>query len=974
MAEESALDEPQAPQAPVQKPGKDQKPVDPGETPIFRLVRMGLMLKAEVELRKLGRMPNGLNVNACEEKFGWGLLHFACHKGEAGLAQWLLKQKARTDVTDAEGNTPLVLCAKSNHVQAMELLMARGASITQRTKEQNFTPLLWAAAGGHFQATKSLLEADADVEDRDFEDRTPLMWAARHGHLNVVKLLLRLCPDLTHRDKQGFAALDQCREHLEMRAAVIMAQEQCIRLADGAQRNDLQVAEHLLERGAMPRYKDAGGWTPLTWAVLHGSAEMAHVLVRYGASPELLGEDSELGSQLSRKGRQVGARLAAVLGANTRLLHAAQASNFTAAEAALDQGACPNAKQGHDGGGGGQAQREGKTTVADRQDEIIAGAEEAALCGEEPIGEGSGRHMTATMWAARHGHADLVRLLGLHKADMNLRDARGWTAALWGALKGDAETISVLHFFKADLQQRSWEGDSTIHLCVRCDHAVALQLLLAAEANVEEKSIDGNAPLHCAALFGSTKAMNVLLHFGGKVSTKDKVGRLPMFIAACGTSPKACEVLAASELEDLPELPVELPEEAPEAPARSKDGKAGNQKQKEKEQKIISSSASTSTLGLGNTSTSLFDRDQNRNRARGRKNTTSSQGRLPANNSDFMAEESEAVTLSASRRSSNTRSNPTSNPTSRRSSFEAAKGRPPQEGGRRPSQKGLRSGSGAPSKDETSTVTFSDGGLFSKEMPTSKDEGWALIGQELLTAAAQKRRAKMAKPVKGPGPQRLLDVNEKGMSPLHFSVAAGQSLGHFKVLSKLVDLKASCNIKDRHGMTPLMEAAAANYAEAVEKMLREESTNVGDKDNRGRTAADFAKSFPSLRLMLERAIVQERTGMQRKSLGFHDVPIAQPAQDLEKDDAIFRVRMEKLPTRMTLEDLERKIHILLKKAVVKPVHMEVVMDPIMGRPRGHCFIDFLDSRSSDKAMELDGSELAGQRIRMFRDVALAMVR
>jgi len=139
-------------------------------------------------------------------------------------------------------------------------------------------------------------------------------------------------------------------------------------------------------------------------------------------------------------------------------------------------------------------------------------------------------------------------------------------------------------------------------------------------------------------------------------------------------------------------------------------------------------------------------------------------------------------------------------------------------------------------------------------------------------------------------------------------------------------------------------------------------------------AEDLAKSSPSLRLMLERAIVQERTGMQRKSIGFHEnVPIAQ-ASDVEKDDAVFRVRMEKLPTRMTPEDLERKIHILLKKAVVKPVHMEVVMDPIMGRPRGHCFIDFLDSRSSDKAMELDGSELAGQRIRMFRDVALGMVR
>lgn len=956
MAEELQVNE----EVRVKKPGKEQIPIDPGETPIFRLMRMGLMMKAEVELRKLGHMPGGLNVNAVEEKFGWGLLHFACHKGESGLVQWLLKQKARTEVPDAEGNTPLVLCAKSNHVQAMELLLARGASITQRTKEQNFTPLLWAAAGGHFQATKSLLEADANVEDRDYADRTALMWAARHGHLNVVKLLLRLCPDLTHRDKEGFAALDQCREHLEMRAAVIMAQEQYNRLADGAQRNDFEVVEHLLLHSAIPRYKDAAGWTPLSWAVLHGSAEMAQVLVRYGASPELLGEDFELGGQLSRKGRQVGARLAAVLGANTRLLDAAQASNFKAAQDALDQGACPNAKQGHDGGGGGQARREGKTTVAERQDEIIAGAEEAVLCGEEPTGEGHGRHMTATMWAARHGNADLVRLLGLHKADMNIRDSRGWTAALWGALKGDAETLSVLHHFKADLQQRSWEGDSTVHLSVRCDHAIALQLLLAADASVEEKSIEGNTPLHCAALFGSTKAMSVLLHFGGKVSAKDKIGQLPMFIAARGTSPKACEVLAANELEALPEIPVELPiEVVPEVNPRTKEGKA----QKQKEQKVISASAST--LGL---SSMGFDKDQNRSRAR-KKTTTATASQMPsAANSDFMAEEAEGVT---SRRSSNAQSN-----ASRRSSLEEAKGRrrTSQEasGARRFSSQKAAPQSGAPSKDETSTVTFSDRGLFSKEIP-SKDEAWSLIGQELLIIAAQKRLAKMEKPLRGPGLQALLELNDKKRSPLHISVVAGQSLGNFKVLSKLVDLKANCNFRDCHGMTPLMEAAVANYGEAVEKMLGEESTVVGEKDNKGKTAADYADSDPGLRMMLERAIVQERTGFKKKSYGFKEtVSIAKP--DAEKDDGIFRVRMEKLPTKMTLEDLERKIQILLKKAVVKPVHMEVVMDPIMGRPRGHCFIDFLDSRSSEKAMELDGSELAGQRIRMCRDVALAMVR
>ena len=87
--------------------------------------------------------------------------------------------------------------------------------------------------------------------------------------------------------------------------------------------------EHLLKHRAEPRYKDAQGWTPLTWALLHGSSEMAFLLVRYGAHPELLGENADLGHSLALKGRQVGASLASVLGANTRLLEAAQAGPNT---------------------------------------------------------------------------------------------------------------------------------------------------------------------------------------------------------------------------------------------------------------------------------------------------------------------------------------------------------------------------------------------------------------------------------------------------------------------------------------------------------------------------------------------------------------------------------------------------------------------------------------------------------------------
>ena len=82
-------------------------------------MRSGRLQEAEAQLRRLGRMPEGMSANAREEEFGWGLLHFAAHKGHTGLLQWLLRQKARPDLTDTEGNTPLILCAKSNHIEAL---------------------------------------------------------------------------------------------------------------------------------------------------------------------------------------------------------------------------------------------------------------------------------------------------------------------------------------------------------------------------------------------------------------------------------------------------------------------------------------------------------------------------------------------------------------------------------------------------------------------------------------------------------------------------------------------------------------------------------------------------------------------------------------------------------------------------------------------------------------------------------------
>lgn len=444
-------------------------------------------------------------------------------------------------------------------------------------------------------------------------------------------------------------------------------------------------------------------------------------------------------------------------------------------------------------------------------------------------------------------------------------------------------------------------------------------------------------------------------------------------------SPKACEILTAGRLPELPELPIRLENENPVIQEEGNGSELTEEMldQASRSKGLLGAkgkSGAGKTVPKSPTRSSVLRQDSSTRRP-SLTNRTRSKARQATNASasSFMAEAPEdpaEASQPGSRKNSVTQVSLTGSRKNSRETGSVTLGLSMSLGFRRPSR-GEASATGT--RALSSTDEASNDGSFSTKEETAVKEEVAPFGRELLTLAAERRQKKLSKAAHGGGNKVLLDTGDKGMTVLHYAVAAGRTAGHFRVLSKLVELKANCNAKEKNGRTPLMQAAAVGYAEAVERMLRDPSTKVADKDRGGRTAADHAAS-QHIQMMIERAMVQDRTGQPRKSLDFQDRSQLFPTDTTDKEDAVFRVRMEKLPTRISAEALENKIQVLLKKVVVRPVHMEVVMDPIMGRPRGHCYLDFLDSQSSEKALELDGLEVAGSRIRMFRDVALAMVR
>ncbi|CAE8716166.1 unnamed protein product [Polarella glacialis] len=249
-------------------------------------------------------------------------------------------------------------------------------------------------------------------------------------------------------------------------------------------------------------------------------------------------------------------------------------------------------------------------------------------------------------------------------------------------------------------------------------------------------------------------------------------------------------------------------------------------------------------------------------------------------------------------------------------------------------------------------------------------------GIELLWAAAMRRKEFMKQAMEAPGPVLLREQGLDGSTALHCAMEVKEAPRRLDMLLMLLRLQANINAKDNLEVTPLMLAGRAGDLQAVEILLRAEGADVNAKDDEGRTAADHAAGPASLlaRRRLEKAMALSNVRGANMRPSMRQTPLPE-VEDTGR--ALFRVRLENLPLRMLTEELEIKVMQALKKlGLPKPVNCEVVQDVLMGRPKGIAYVDFYDVRLADKAMELNGLDLAGKTIKTFRDLpaAVAMVR
>ncbi|KAM9858924.1 histone-lysine N-methyltransferase EHMT1-like [Aulostomus maculatus] len=141
---------------------------------------------------------------------GFTCLHLAAKLGHYDIVHHLLSKASKyINCQDDGGWTPITWAIEYKHGEVFQLLLARGADVNIRDKEQNVC-LHWAALSGCDEMAQALLEARCDLDAVNVHGDSPLHVAARENHLECVTLFLSRGVDIDQKNREGQTALDCC--------------------------------------------------------------------------------------------------------------------------------------------------------------------------------------------------------------------------------------------------------------------------------------------------------------------------------------------------------------------------------------------------------------------------------------------------------------------------------------------------------------------------------------------------------------------------------------------------------------------------------------------------------------------------------------------------------------------------------------------------------------------------------------------
>lgn len=159
------------------------------------------------DARTLSRLlGQGMDPNTVNER-GEPALITAARDGAPEVVRALIKARARVNIRNAVGDTPIMIAALHGNLPVVKLLREAGAEINP----PGWTPLLYASVNGHDKVIEYLLSSGADMGLSAPNGVTPLMLAVAEKKADTVRLLIGYGFDVHARNDKGETALTWAR-------------------------------------------------------------------------------------------------------------------------------------------------------------------------------------------------------------------------------------------------------------------------------------------------------------------------------------------------------------------------------------------------------------------------------------------------------------------------------------------------------------------------------------------------------------------------------------------------------------------------------------------------------------------------------------------------------------------------------------------------------------------------------------------
>jgi ankyrin repeat protein len=358
---------------------------------------------------------------------------------------------ANPNAAHSDGQTPLMIAARTGNPEAVRVLLDKGANINAKDAIAAQTALMFAVTENHPEAVRVLLDRGADVNARTSivetppattgnlqgigraQNRekpvpqgamTPLLYAARDGRIEIARMLLDSGASLNQTEANGESPL-------------------LVAINNG----QVEVAQYLLEKGADANAADGFGRAPLWSAVDYRNLDAAEgsgtngvnreavlplirALLERGANPNV---QTKVEPPSRRWMMPFGARQWVNPAGQTAFVRAAQAGDVAVMRLLLEHHADPNiptlagVTALMSAAGIGWVPRQ---TYTEPKESIL---DAVRLCVENgsDVNASNSKGFTALHGAAYRGLDDVVQLLVQKGAKLDAKDSEGRTAAVF---------------------------------------------------------------------------------------------------------------------------------------------------------------------------------------------------------------------------------------------------------------------------------------------------------------------------------------------------------------------------------------------------------------------------------------------------------------------------------------------------------------------------------------------------------------